>query len=306
MLQLLLLLAAALLAVLLTHNAAMALLVRHEVKHTARDPETGILLGAEERTLGPEDADAAVLFVHGHVGAGSNFGDFPDRLAEQGFRVRVMRLPGHGTTPMEYAKTTNAQLLDAVRAEAAALRAQHGRVLLVAHSMGATLSTLVAAEGGADAVVLVAPYYGVTHRAYYVLPPETWARLTAPVVPWVYKGELFLQLNRREAVGEVLSYRIVPTSSLVRMQELAAQARTPEALARIECPVLWIHSTGDVAASYTVAGETTGLMTNASVEHLRLEKANHHIFFDYERDKATAAVEEFAERLHTAPLVHGP
>jgi carboxylesterase len=306
MLQMLLLLAAALLGVLLIHNAAMALMVRHEARHAARDPQTRVLIGAEERALGPLDAEGAVLLVHGHVGAGSNFADLPERLAALGLRVRVMRLPGHGTTPMEYAKTTNAELLDAVRAEAAVLREQHGRVLLVSHSMGATLSTLVASEGGADALVLVAPYYGVTHRMYYVLPPETWARLAAPVVPWVYKGKLFLQLNRREAVGEVLSYRIVPASSLVRMQELAAEACKPGVLARIECPVLWIHSTGDVAASYSVAEQTTGLMKNANVEHLRLGKSNHHIFFDYEREEAKTAVEEFAARLHTAPVAHEP
>ena len=88
-----------------------------------RNPDTGILIGAEPRDLGPVDAPVAVLFVHGFVGAGNNFADLPDRVAAEGSRVRVMRLPGHGTSPHDLKRVTADELLMAVFGEIEALRA---------------------------------------------------------------------------------------------------------------------------------------------------------------------------------------
>src|SRR5690606_21253255 len=76
-------------------------LVDREDRRTPRDSETGIMLGAEPHDLGPEDATKAALFVHGIAGCGNNFREVPDRLAAEGWRVRVLLLPGHGTSPKD-------------------------------------------------------------------------------------------------------------------------------------------------------------------------------------------------------------
>lgn len=288
--------ALALLALLLTANACVSsLMVRHEEKTAPRDEETGILIGAEERDLGPEDADKAVLFVHGFVGGSNNFADLPDRVADAGWRVRCMRLPGHGTSPRDFAKTTPDELIEGVRREVKRLRAEYGTLVLVGHSMGGALSTIVASEIPVDGLILAAPYFGVTHHWYYGLRPETWSKLSAPFLPWMYKGKLFLQLNKREAKDEVFSYTWLPSKGVLTLTEIGRRANAPDVLKGVECPVLWIHSVGDVAASEEAARRAIDAMPAEEKKAVQLTRSNHHIFWDYEQDEVFRAILDFLE-----------
>src|SRR5690606_7917458 len=87
-------------------NCAATYLVRRTDTRIPRDPATGIMLGAEERDLGPKDAPGVAILVHGFIGAGDNFDGLPEAIADAGWRVRVMRLPGHGTSPIDFEKTS--------------------------------------------------------------------------------------------------------------------------------------------------------------------------------------------------------
>jgi carboxylesterase len=260
-----------------------------------RDPETGILRGAEELLLGPEESPKAALLVHGFLGGSSNFGELPSALAERGWRVHAMRLPGHGTSPRDFERAPVDTLITAVQKELAKLSQRHDTVLVVGHSMGGALSTLAVAEHGADGLVLAAPYFGVTYHWYYGLKPETWSKVTQPFVRWVYKGDFFMQVNRKEAKSEIVSYTWTPTRALVTLRDIGHRAGDPGVIEAIACPVLHIHSSGDVAASYSAAANAVAGMTQARAETLTLKRSNHHVFWDYERDEVVTAILEFAE-----------
>jgi carboxylesterase len=266
-----------------------------------RDPETGVLYGAEELWLGPEDSPGAVLFVHGFVGAGNNFCDLPEQVAEAGWRVRVIRLPGHGTRARDLKGVTNDELIDDVVTELRALKEKHERVVLVGHSMGGALSTIVAAQEGADGIILGGGYFGVTHRWYYILPPETWIKIGKPIVRWVYKGQLFLQLNRKEVKDQVVSYTWIPTSAGVTLNELAAIANEAEVMENVNCPVLMLHAPGDVAASYEASVKAFEAMASEDKRLVTLDKSNHHIFWDYDKDLVDESVLEFLGTPGTPP-----
>ncbi|MEQ8822462.1 MAG: alpha/beta fold hydrolase [Sumerlaeia bacterium] len=284
----------AVVGLLLLYGCAAEVLVWNTDRITPRDPETGVMIGAEARTLGPEEAAGAVLFVHGHIGAGDNFADLPEKAAAAGWRVRVMRLAGHGTSPRDYARTTKGQLLDSVRAEAQALRDQgYGEVVLIGHSMGGALSTLAAAEGDVDRLVLAAPYFGVTHKWWYGLRPETWAKVLAPFVWWVPKIDFFVQVNRREAVDEITSYYWAPVRTLAMIPEIAAEASARETTARVDVPVLWLHAPGDNAADFDTARRTVEAFASDDVTSVTLPRSNHLIFHDFDRAMVEEAVLEF-------------
>lgn len=263
-----------------------------------RDPESGILAGAEAINLGAEDADAAVLLVHGFIGAATNFGDLPEKLADAGYRVRAMRLPGHGTTPFELRETTpDSELLEAVLAELELLKETHRHVFIVGHSMGGALSALAASESGADGLVLAAPYFRVTHQWYYVLRPETWTSLTAWAVKWVYKGDTFIRVNRPESKEKIVSYRWVPTEATRAADRLANQARSAETLENITCPVLMLHSPDDFAASPRAAQRAFEMIGAQEKKLIWLDNSDHHLFWDYDREEAIVAVLDFIEEV---------
>ncbi len=268
-------------------------LVQRADQTALRDPETGILIGAEERDLGPADATGAILMVHGFVGGSNNFNTVPDILAEHGWHVRVMRLPGHGTSPLDFEEVSADELTDAVHAELIKLKETYSTVVLAGHSMGGALSTIAAAEDNPDRLVLAAPYYGVTYHWYYILKPESWNRVLHPFIRWVYKGELFKQVNREEVKNSIVSYAWIPTHGLQILDEIGKQARQPETLERIHCPILLLHSINDVAASFTEAQRAFKIIPAEQKKAVWLEKSNHQIFWDYENGQVAEEIVQF-------------
>jgi carboxylesterase len=284
----LLLIAAALVLCLIGFNLGVEAVVS-----ASESPD--MMAGAEARTLGPEDASKAVIFVHGFVGAGNNFNDVPDQLAEKGWRVQVLCLPGHGTTPRDLRTVSVENLRVAVRNAVNEEREQREFVALVGHSMGGALSTLVASEGNVDALVLAAPFFGVTHKWWYGLHPETWSRLVNPVVRWTYKGKLFLQVNKPEAKDQIVSYNWIPSEAIATLHKIGEDVNDREMLAEVTCPVLWIHSPGDVAASYEMAQKGVESMASERKKVLALKRSNHHIFWDYEAEEVAEDVIHFLQ-----------
>ena len=268
-------------------------LVTRADNNALRNLETGILTGAESRTLGPKDAPSAVLLVHGFVGCGNNFAGLPEQLAQQGYFVRVMLLPGHGTSPRDLKSMDEGRMLSAIEGELAELRRNHRHVFLAGHSMGGALSTITASKIPVDGLVLVAPYFGVTHHWYYGLRVEQWSDLMAPIVPWVYKGKLFLQVNKLEAKDQIVSYTWVPTDAAVTLARIGRMASDPKTLEAITCPVLLLHSRNDVAASPEAADKAVSAMRAVPLEKIWYESSNHHLLWDYDGENATNAICRF-------------
>ena len=260
---------------------------------TPRNSETGIIIGAEARDLGPPDSQGAVLLVHGYAGAGNNFNYLPDRLAIQGWRVRVMRIPGHGTSPRDLEHQTYENIYDAVFSEVDTLLKYHKKVILVGHSMGATLCTLAASERQVDGLVLGAPYFGITFKWFYVLKPRTWSLLLGPALRWAYKGKLFCHINNKEVRDKIILYTWLPIKSAKILFKLSDLAEKKGILGKVTCPVLFIHSQGDNAASIKAAEKAFKAIGSEEKYSIRLKTSHHHIFWDYEHEEVIEEIVEF-------------
>ncbi len=282
---------------LLTGFAGCGAITTHLVKradqHALRNPDTGLLIGAEERDLGDANSSCGVLLVHGFIGGGNNFADLPERLAQRGWHVRVMRLPGHGTSPLDFEKQTPDELIQAVRNEISQMKKQHDTVAVVGHSMGCALSAIAISETPVDKLVLGAPYFSITYRWPLVLKVETWTTLLQPIIRWVYKGKHFMQVNRKEARDKILSYAWVPTKGAKTLIRLGDQARQDDVLENIHCPVLMIHAHGDRAASHKAALKAYKKLASQEKQFHWLERSNHQIFWDYESEEVMDAIETF-------------
>lgn len=287
---------AVMLLLLLYNGCARTLVARHDAAQP-RDPETGVLVGAEVRTLGPESAETALLFIHGFVGGSNNFWEVPDQLAAEGYRVQVMLLPGHGTYPRDFAITPKDDFTQAVRDEIHALQEKHPRVILVGHSMGGALSTIAASEESLDGIVLGAPYFGVTYHWYYLLPVETWSTITAPILRWVYKANAFICVDREDAKSQILSYRWIPAQGTSTLHSIGEHANADATLNKVTCPVLLLHSPGDFAASYQASENAFARLASTDKTFVTLPNSNHHIYWDNDRDQVADEIKRFVKRL---------
>ncbi|MCE5230976.1 alpha/beta fold hydrolase [bacterium] len=292
--------AAILVAGVVCYACAAGRMVDREIANTPRDAKTGIVLGAEPIDIDPPSGDrptTAVLMLHGFVGSRRDFADLGVRLAAQGYHVRLARLPGHGTTPRDFAEQTPESMLAGARAELASLRKQYKAVYVMGFSMGGAIGSILASEGDVDRLVLISPYYGVTYRWFYILPAETWNGMLGWAIPYVVKTPMFVQVNRVEAKKEIYSYHAVPTRGAATLMTLGRKARTPETLAAIKCPVLMVASEGDMASSPRWCHKAFARIGATNKHEVWFTtRSNHHLMWDYDREEAKRAIQEFVDR----------
>lgn len=291
----LILLAAAFL-VSIYNVSTLSLMTRHD-EAQPRDPDTGIIIGAEPVSIGAESSPTAVLFLHGFVGAHDNFWEIPQRLADKGYRVRRMLHAGHGTTPQDFADTPTDDLLDHVLDEIHALRETHDKVILIGHSMGGALSTIAASTEDIDGLVLAAPYFGVTYQWYHVLPVEFWGSITNRLIHRVYKGDAFVRVKRPEAKSQIMSYRWIPSKAAASLTRIGNQAKDPDTLKKVTAPVLLIHAKDDFAASPQAAQKALNQMASEQKTTLLFDNSDHHLFWDYDREQVSEAILQFVDKI---------
>lgn len=263
---------------------------------TPRDPETGIVRGAEPRWLGPEDSPRAALLVHGFIGTPQNYNTLPDAIAARGWRVHAMLLPGHGTTPRDFERTSADDLIDAVRDAVRDLRARHETVVLVGHSMGGAIATLVAAEKAVDGLVLCSPYFRITREPPFGPTLGFWARLFAPAVRWVPGNTGNAPVNQPENKDKVLSYGWVPVRGALAALEIGARVNAPDVAPRVTAPTLLVHSLADTVTHARSAERALGRFSSTAKYAMLLERSDHVIFWDYEARDAEVAILDFLKR----------
>lgn len=279
------------LAVLTTlFNLVADPLVSRYERDAPRDPGSPYLKGMTPRELGPADSTRAVLFVHGFIGGQSNFHDLPDRVAAEGWHVRAMRLPGHGTGPRNFERCSADDMLAGVLAEVRGLKKRFGTVVVVGHSMGGALATLAAAEEPVNGLVLCSPFFGLTLGHELGIPAERIIRTAATVLRWVPGRPGYAPVNKVENRPFVDAYHWIPVQGGLAALTLAERANAPELLGRIQAPLLLIHSRADTVTSPDAAGAALARFGSASKKIIWLEKSDHVIFWDYEESTVVESV----------------
>lgn len=257
-----------------------------------RDPQTGIMRVAEPLRIDRGRAGACLL-LHGWISTPADFGNLPQALDGAGWDVYAPLHPGHGTTPADLDGLTAEELLHAARAHHAELRARYEKVVLIGFSMGGTMATILAGEQLPDKLVLVAPFYGVTYRWYFVLPPRWWGALLSPFVRYVKRSERLTRVNRPGARGEILAYGAFPVSAVRALFALRRRAVRGTDLSGLRMPVLLVYSSGDEASSPSAMEEFFDRLPARVKRKAAFVRSNHHILHDYDADEAARAITSF-------------
>jgi len=272
-----------------------------EAASAPRSPQTGIMLGAEPLRVDRGRAGACLL-LHGWGGSPADFGDLPKALDEAGWDVYAPLHTGHGTSPADLEGVKAQALLDGARARYADLRAQYKKIALVGFSIGGTLATILSAERPPDGLVLLAPFYEVTYKPYYVLPARWWHALLRPFVRYVARPQWMIQVNRPEGRGHLVEYNALPTGSMQAPFCLRRHALEEAGLARLQMPLLMLYSRGDEVSSPAAMAEFYRRLPDGRKAMATFERSNHHILHDYDREAAIRAIVEFVNgRLAAGP-----
>lgn len=101
----------------------------------------------------------AALLVHGFPGTPADMRPLAASLAAAGWDVDAPLLPGFGPQIITLPSRRHIEWRDTVVERVHSLRQDHGRVIVVGHSLGAAVAVLSAQRERADGYALLAPYW---------------------------------------------------------------------------------------------------------------------------------------------------
>lgn len=189
------------------------------------------------------------LLCHGFSGTPQSMRPWARHLAGEGFTVSVPRLPGHGTSWHEMARTRWEHWYAETDRALAELRGRCDRVFVLGLSLGGCLALRLAQQHGAGVagLVLVNPWLS-DRRPLRVVPA---VRPLVRSVPGVGAD------IKREGVSE-LSYDRIPLAALTGLPRLWSVTRAR--LGEVVQPVLLLRSAQDhVIGPSSVASLRKGL-----------------------------------------------
>ncbi len=235
-----------------------------------------------------EGGPKGVLLLHGFTGSVSHMRPLGDALADRGYTVMGINLPGHAETEAALADSGSGQWLSAAADALARLRTRCPTVTVAGLSMGGLLSLILAEERRPDACVSISAPMGVQNRLFYL------SGLIAPFKPrisWAAPGERHPQLNLSFDYG----YSGFPTNKIADVRRLMDTAKRD--LPKITCPLLAVQGTADKTIWPGSADCILNGAKSAVKRKLMLEGAPHVCTLSAGLPDIVNAMDELMEKL---------
>lgn len=230
--------------------------------------------------LGPARSPNKVLILHGFTGSPWDVLPLGEALAADGYRVRGIRLPGHGTTPEAMTTVSARDWISSVE-EALGEFSGDGAVHMAGLSMGALLSVICAARHPLKvrSLVLMAPamqFIGATMRLVKAARDYPLIEL---IRPWEHKSSTDIEDEAERSAAPVMSR--FPTARLRDLFELQETARS--VMGRVRAPALIAAADNDHVVSVE-GGRELARGLKGPVRMIRLSKGFHIIPRDRGRE----------------------
>ena len=231
----------------------------------------------------PGSSQHGVLLVHGFTATPGTMLPLGKALAQCGFRVKGILLPGHGTNAEDMELRRWPEWLAAVQAGFDQLVSECGRVSVAGLSMGGTLALLLAQTRPVYRAAVLCAALRVRNRASRA------ARILWPVMryhtqaPFSYDGEFLAQYNA--------CYDRTPVRSVAELNAL--MRHTLHGLKGVRCPLLVVRA-GQDETVLPVSAEI--IMNRAASTHKRLltlMNSPHVCTLGPERERLFAEIAHF-------------
>ncbi len=251
-----------------------------------------IIRGAQTIDL-QEEGSPGVLLLHG-------FGDTPQTLAllarklhKSGYSLYAPLLPGHGRSIDAFDKSRATDWIAAAKSALLDMRSRHDSVSVVGLSMGGALAVLLAAErNDVPAIVLIAPYLGMSRMLRLAASTHwAWARLAGAV-----NARNPRSIRDPVERGKNLAYGAVTGRALFELSKVVQLAR--RSLSGVNAPTLIIQSREDPRCPPELAEFALKSLGAREKELVWTEGAGHIITVDYGRERVFNEVERWLMTHH--------
>lgn len=233
---------------------------------------SSIMRGAEPFGFEGAGSETGVVLVHGFTGTPQSLRPWGEHLAAHGWTVLCPRLPGHGTTIADLARTTGDDWYGEAEMALVGLAERCSSVFVCALSMGGTVALDLAArhpDRVAGLVVVNGSIYSDDPRARF-----------APILgklPFSVKG---IASDIADPNNTELGYDRVPLRAAAAL--LAYQSQVQERLPRVQAPALLLVSRQDHVVPTGNTPYIAEHVGSTDVEVVWLERSYHVATLDFD------------------------
>lgn len=237
-----------------------------------------------------DGSEVGVLVAHGFTGSPRSMRPLAQALAEQGYTVRLPRLPGHGTTWQELNRTRWQDWYACIAEQFGDLRTRCSSIVAVGLSMGGTLVTRLAQEQGpgVDGLVLINPAYRVDDRRLRALPVLKYLRASIPAI-----GNDISKPGQDEQ-----AYPRTPLRAL--HSQVGLWAEVVRAMPEVTAPILLLRSAQDHVVPASSSQLLLSRISSLDVREVVLENSFHVATLDNDAPRILEETGAFIARV-TAP-----
>ena len=233
---------------------------------------TSIMSGAEPFGFEGAGSETGVLLVHGFTGSPQGLRPWGEHLAAQGWTVIAPRLPGHGTSIADLAKTNGDDWYGEAEMALVGLAERCSSVFVCALSMGGAIALDLAVRQPERVAGLA-----IVNASVYSDDPR--ARL-APILgklPFNVKG---IGSDIADPSQRELCYDRIPLSAGAAL--LAYQTRVRERLSDVKAPLMLFASRQDHVVPPGNTSFVAEHVSSTDVETIWLERSYHVATLDYD------------------------
>lgn len=230
--------------------------------------------GAEPFGFEGETPEIGVLLVHGFTGTPQSMRPWGEALAPRGWTVICPRLPGHGTSIDDLARTTPDDWVEEAESTLVGLAEHCSTVFVAGLSMGGTIALELAVRRPDSIHGLI-----VVNGSVFSNDPR--ARFAGMLgrLPFAVKG---IGSDIADPAGKELCYARVPLRSAAQL--LAFQNRVRTRLAEVRAPLLLFGSRQDHVVPPANTPYIAEHVGSSEVETVWLERSYHVATLDYDSD----------------------
>ncbi len=206
-----------------------------------------------------------VLLSHGFTGSPASMTPWARHLADQGYSVRVPRLPGHGTTWKDMNRTRWDDWYGELDRALTELHASCDRVVVAGLSMGGCLALRLAQQrpDDVDALVLVNPAVNVARFDI----------LLVPVLQWIIPAMPGIGNDIKLAGGDEVGYDKTPLKALASQLKMWKDVRAN--LGTVTQPLILFRSDDDHVVDITSKGLILDGVSSTVKEFVELKDSYH-------------------------------
>ena len=220
--------------------------------------------------------DTAVVFIHGFMGSPGQFADLAAAVHDLGFAYKSILLPGHGGTLRNFIQSRAEDWQRHVQEEIDNIKATHGRIYLVGHSMGGLLALNAANLDGISGIMLLS----TPLKVYWLNPKASWAKLRLLTLPKEHEVKQTYTASNSVVASRVFFY---PLAAKPLMQLYKLMRQTKKRLPDVRIPVYMFHSRRDETTAYKSAAILGKKLPQSTA--FQLENSWHAHYCKDEREK---------------------